>query len=301
MRGPWDGPKKEVSKLADETASKQNAPNADSSAQAAPQAAVPQWAAQPTMPPQPWPGYYAQPQPPRPPRQPFISNKPTIVSALLALVGILGIIMAAMFFTGFSVFGDMMDTSGNGPFEIHGIVEYTNGTGAQNVTVGVVGTSIETVTDNEGRFVLYNVPKGDQRVQVEKAGYVTLTRKVSVLESSSMAWSWSDGNGGMGTGPEIRFVLAPGTGQAETGSFGSDFTVNDVKAIIAVCGVIILVLSIVTLLGAFYASKRANFGMVIVGTLAGIFTIGFGIGTVLAFVALFIVLLGSDEFKAKTA
>jgi hypothetical protein len=278
--------------MADETASKQNAPQANSAAQAAPQGVAPQWAPQPTMPPQPWPGYYAQPQSPRPARQPLISNKPTIVSWLLAVVGILGLVMAAMFFMGSTVFGDIAGTSSSGPFEIHGVVDYTNGSGAQGVNVTLVGTSIATVTDNEGNFVLYNVPRGEQRVQVEKAGYLTLVMKLSVPGFPSMG-------GNMGSnGPKVKFVLSPGTGQAET-TPPFAMTVNDIRALIAVCGAIVLVLSILALLGAVYASKRTNFGMVIVGTLAGICSIGFGIGTVLAFVALFIVLLGSDEFKGR--
>lgn len=277
--------------MADDNATKQTSPQADVTARPAPQGAAPQWAAQPTLPPQPWQGYYAQPQPPAPERRPLISNKPTIVSALLALVGVLGIVMAAMFFMGSTVFTDMMGTD-DGPFEVHGVVLYTNGTAAQNVTVTLVGTSISTVTDDTGHFVLYNVPRGEQRVQVEKAGYVTLTMKVSVPGLSGM-----NGNAG-NDGPEIKFVLSPGSGQAET-SPGFEMTVDDVKGIIAICGGIILVMSILTIVGAYFAYSRSNFGMVIVGTLAGIFTVGFGVGSILAFLALFIVLLSSEEFKAK--
>ncbi|MCK4971630.1 MAG: hypothetical protein KAS77_13935, partial [Thermoplasmata archaeon] len=53
---------------------------------------------------------------------------------------------------------------------------------------------------------------------------------------------------------------------------------------------------------AFYAFKRRNLMIVVIGCVAGIFTFGFGIGTVLAFIALFILLLAIDEFKEdKTA
>ena len=266
----------------------------------APPATAPQWAPQPQMPPQPWTGYYAQPPAPRPPREPIVSNKPSLVGGLLVLVGVLGIIMWSIGLAGFSMFGDMMDGNGNGPYEIEGVVEYTNGTGASGANVTLVGTSISTVTDNEGNFVLYNVPKGDQRIEVSKAGYVTLVRKVAVTGDMMSGWSWTDSQS-THMGPELRFTLSPGTGQAEIGSFESDFEFGDIQALVAVCAVIGIVLSILAIIGGLNAFKKTNFGMVMLGTLAGLFTIGFGIGSVLAFVALFILLIASDEFKGKAS
>jgi len=286
--------------MADENASKQSATPAEGAAPAASPApaAAPQWATQPQMPPQPWPGYYAQPPAPRPPREPIVSNKPSLVGGLLVLVGVLGIIMWSIGLAGFSIFGDMMDGTGDGPFEINGVVEYTNGTGVAGANVTVVGTSITTVTDNEGNFVLYNVPKGDQRIEVSKAGYVTLVRKVAVTGDLVSGWSWTDSQGAH-VGPELEFKLSPGTGRAEIGSFESDWEFGDVQAVVAVCAVIGIVLSLLAIIGGLNAFKKTNFGMVMLGTLAGLFTIGFGIGSVLAFVALFILLIASDEFKGK--
>ncbi|NIP35188.1 MAG: hypothetical protein GWN18_09575, partial [Thermoplasmata archaeon] len=51
------------------------------------------------------------------------------------------------------------------------------------------------------------------------------------------------------------------------------------------------------LLGAWFAFKRTNLPFVVVGAIAGIFTFGMFIGSVLAFIALFILLLSLDEFK----
>ena len=250
----------------------------------------------PPPPPQPWPGYYYQP--PRQERTKLIedSNKPTVVGALLALVAILGIIMWSLGLTGFSMFGDMMDDSGDGLVTIRGVVEYTNGTGAPNASVLVLGTNVSTVTDAQGNFVLYNVPEGDQRVQVSKAGYVTLVRKISAQEGMM----WDMGSGSM-SGTRMEFTLAPGDGTAEVGSFGDDFDFGDVRSFLLVCSAIGIVLSVLSLIGAFFAFKRTSFPMVIVGCLAGVFTVGFGAGTLFAFIALFVAMLASEEFKGKKA
>jgi uncharacterized membrane protein len=66
------------------------------------------------------------------------------------------------------------------------------------------------------------------------------------------------------------------------------------------CGifaVIAIVLSLVAILGGYFAMHRKNFAIAMVGAIAGIFTIGFFIGTVLAIIALFVLLLSHKEFK----
>jgi hypothetical protein len=190
----------------------------------------------------------------------------------------------------------MMEDSGDGLVTIRGDVEYTNGSGAPNATVSVLGTNVSTVTDAEGNFVLYNVPEGDQRIQVSKAGYVTLVRKITVQEG--MMWDMGSGSS---SGTRMEFTLAPGDGTAQVGGFGDEFDFGDIRSMLLVCSAIGIVLSVLALVGAFFAFKRTSFPMVIVGCLAGVFTVGFGFGTLFAFIALFVAFLASEEFKAKRA
>lgn len=53
-----------------------------------------------------------------------------------------------------------------------------------------------------------------------------------------------------------------------------------------------LICSIVALIGGIFALKRKNYGIVVAGSLVGIFSFGL----ILAIVALFVLLLASDEF-----
>jgi hypothetical protein len=278
-----------------------NAPAPETAQAAAPQAPpVPPQA--PYWQPAPYPAYY-QPPPPAPQRTKIIedSNKPTVVGALLILVGILGIVMWSAGLAGFGIFGAAVENVGTDSSSIHGVVEYTNGTGVVGANVTVIGTAIATVTDDEGNFVLYSVPHGDQRIQVTKPGYTTLVRKVSVSEGSSWDWGWSSGTNSGYTGPKLQFTLAPGTGTTELSGWDGnmDMGMGAVMAILAVCAAVGMVMSVLAIFGGLQALKRRSFGWVVVGCLAGIFTIGFGIGSVLAFVALFVALLASEEFKAK--
>ena len=283
-----------------------NETNAPAPAAAQPAAAQPAPAAQaPYWQPAPYPAYYQPPPPPAPQRTKLIedSNKPTVVGALLILVGILGIVMWSIGLAGFGIFGAGVEEIGTDSSSIHGFVEYTNGTGVEGANVTVIGTAVATVTDNEGNFVLYNVPQGDQRIQVSKPGYTTLVRKVTVGEGSSWDWGWSTVSSDGYTGPKISFTLAPGTGTTELGGWNGDWNgdwgMGAVLAILAVCSAVGIVMSVVAIYGGLQALKRRSFGWVVVGCLAGIFTVGFGIGSVLAFVALFVTLLASEEFKAK--
>jgi len=275
-----------------------NAPAPETAQAAAPQAPpVPPQA--PYWQPAPYPAYY-QPPPPAPHRTKIIedSNKPTVVGALLILVGILGIVMWSVGLAGFGIFGASVDDTG-GNASIHGVVEYTNGTGVAGANVTVIGTAIATVTDNEGNFVLYNVPHGSQRIQVAKPGYTTLVRKVSVSSDSSWDWGWSTGTSSGFPGTKLQFTLAPGTGTTEVGGWDGDWGVGAFVALMAVCAAVGMVMSVLAIFGGLQALKRKSFAWVIVGCLAGIFTVGFGVGSVLAFVALFVTLLASEEFKAK--
>lgn len=112
---------------------------------------------------------------------------------------------------------------------------------------------------------------------------------------------WDMGTMGNANGPKMEFTLAPGDGTAEVGTFGDQFDFEDVRSFLVVCSVIGIAMSVLALLGAFFAFKRTNFPMVIVGCLAGVFTLGFGVGTLFAFIALFITMLASEEFKGKKA
>jgi hypothetical protein len=53
--------------------------------------------------------------------------------------------------------------------------------------VSVIGSAHNVVTDANGRFLLLNVPSGEQRLAVEYLGYGETTRRVTVLDGGTVS------------------------------------------------------------------------------------------------------------------
>jgi len=67
--------------------------------------------------------------------------------------------------------------------------------------------------------------------------------------------------------------------------------------IIAVCGGIMIVLGIIGLLGGIMAIRRKMWALALVGSILGLFTIGYlGISSLLSFIALIILVIARKEF-----
>jgi hypothetical protein len=92
-------------------------------------------------------------------------------------------------------------------------------------------------------------------------------------------------------------------GQAALAS-GADFSIMGVPAefidmisgIVLVCGVIWIILSIIVLLGGIMAWQKKRWGVVILGSILGLFTIGYGLGSLLALIALILAIVSRKEY-----
>jgi hypothetical protein len=254
----------------------------------------PGWPPQPTMPPpQAYPPQmYYQPPPKKKSR---LSNKPHVVGTILAAVAILGFIGASFGLAGFSIMADLIEdsTPDDELATITGKVTYLNGTGIEGVQVTVVGEALGTVTDAEGYYIIYEVPTGNQRIQATMDGFTTITRKVTVNQDVTFDGAF-DPIEDIYT--DVHFTMSPGDGSVEVGRFQTD-DIEIFKKFVVVCATIGLIASALTAMGAYFAFKRANPSLVVIGAVAGIFTFGFFVGSILAFVALFILLLSLDEFR----
>jgi hypothetical protein len=256
----------------------------------------------PPMPPgyyQPWGGWYApQPQPCCPPRR---SGKPKMVGVLLMFSGVLSIIMGLFF-------GAMMvnvvpwmeewsnNTSGFG--DIEGQVIYMNSTPAAGVNVTLVDLNLVASTNETGHYRLLNVANGWHDLRVEAPGYKSFVKSVFVQASDMMGAGWNT--------TRADFQLQPGSGEQRLGEArtpGSKTGPMDpnaqemMRTFGAVCMVLGLVLGAFTILGGYYAFRTEKLAVVALGTLCGILSLGFVIGSGLAFIALILLLLSTDEFE----
>jgi len=67
-------------------------------------------------------------------------------------------------------------------------------------------------------------------------------------------------------------------------------------AIIA-CGVIGIILSIIALLGGVMALQRKKWGIALAGSILGLFTLGYLIGSILSLIALILIAISRKEFQ----
>jgi len=69
---------------------------------------------------------------------------------------------------------------------IKGIVTDDGGTSLPGANILITGTETGTVTNNSGTFTLDNVPAGEQTLEVSFLGYVSQTRKVTVVDGKTI-------------------------------------------------------------------------------------------------------------------
>jgi hypothetical protein len=234
---------------------------------------------------------------PEPPyRRVKSSSKPTIAGILLLIAGILGIIFAG--FAGFIgvLMGDMESfiklTGSDDNTEISGEVIYESGIPVEDVNISILGTTIFTNTDENGKFSLENVPVGKQRIKVEKENYNTIIYKTFIFPTGEEWWA------GLESDEENRdnyyeFVLEPGDRELEKGSY-PPFEV--LSSVAYVCAIVFAITSVFAIIGGYFALKRSNFSMAIIGAILGIFSLGFVIGSIFAIIAIVLLFLSKDEF-----
>ncbi|MBM4249494.1 MAG: carboxypeptidase-like regulatory domain-containing protein [Euryarchaeota archaeon] len=261
-----------------------------------------------------WGSWY--PPPPQaglaPPRR--RSSKPKMVGILLMLSGALSVIMGL-------VLGAMMmnivpwmeewseNASGNG--EIGGQVIFMNSTPAAGVNVTVVDLNLLASTDETGHYRILGIENGWHDLKVEAAGYKTLVKSVYVYAISPQ----TSGSSGTEEGTtRADFQLRPGSGELRLGEArtpGSKTGPMDenaqgiLRSVGAICFVLGIVLGLVAIVGGYFAFRTEKLAVVALGALCGILSLGFVIGAALAFIALILLLLSTDEFdqakKEKSA
>ncbi|UCE39263.1 MAG: carboxypeptidase regulatory-like domain-containing protein [Thermoplasmata archaeon] len=233
--------------------------------------------------------YYYEPPPPPVKGK---SSKPSIAGALLLITAILGIVggMALLSF-GF-VFGDMEEgftffgQEQNG--DITGTVVAKNGTPIAGVNISIVGEPLSTKTDSDGNYILCNVPSGNRKIMVEKEGYITIIYKTFIDPSRHSRDKEEDFSN------EYSFTMDTGSGVVEKGSYPPW---DLIRSVTIVCGVLIVLFSIIALIGALQAFRRTGWGIAMTGAILGLFTI---LGTLFALIAIFILVLSKNEFNGSS-
>ena len=207
------------------------------------------------------------------------SSKPMIAGILLIIVFILGIIMGGLIGFSEDLIGEGVSQMG-GTGSYGAIVKDENGDPLANVTVILVNNpNIYTETDENGKFLLENVPTGYQKINLSKDGYESLIIKTLIFP---------------GKFEEDGFVMKEGSGERRVESLA-------VKAIdfLPICSVVFIIFAVIALLGGILSIRRKNLLVAVVCSILGIFSIGFLVGSILSIAALILILLSKEEFGEK--
>ncbi len=220
------------------------------------------------------------------------SSKPTVAGVLLIIAAILGLIagVAAVGIGGIGIGMFFEDTEG----DVYGTVTYQNGTGAENVTISIVGEDLSTQTDKDGYYVIHNVPSGNQKIRVEKDGYNTIIYKTTISPEDfnvDDSESNDEHHDVEREDNEIDFKLTVGDDELERGT-STPFAI--IEGFLVICGALIIIFSIFAMIGAVHAFRRKSWKIALLGSILGLFTI---FGTLFALIALLIIALSRDEFN----
>jgi len=88
------------------------------------------------------------------------------------------------------------------------------------------------------------------------------------------------------------FFGAIGAGMSMIPGFGG------AGGLLMICSTIGIIISIVVLLGGVFALKRSHWGFTLIGSIFGLFTIGFYISSILSLIALILLIVSKNEFNS---
>ena len=234
------------------------------------------------------------------------SNKPKIAGSLLVIAAVLGMLFSVLMIgSGFFIEdADDWMIIGENKIDIEGKVLDSDQTVIEGVEVSIEGTDQSAITDSTGYYKINNIEAGYHEIRIDKEGYETITFE-SFLPFFSIGFNddnkkvYGAGQLEIKDGKEFDFIMDEGTGAV---TYGRDEDTTDkllegVHGTLTIIGIIVLICSIIALIGGISSIKRGNYSLAIVGGIAGIFSFGFLFGTILAVIALLLLILSSDSFK----
>ncbi len=263
--------------------------------------------------------YQAPARPPAPPVPPpaYVpptmskkrSRKPAIAGALLIVTGIMTLLFSSMILLSGAFLWDFgnnednnwLDWQDGNLVDMQGVVSNSEGQPLDNVTVSITDTHLYAVTNSTGQYRLAGVPCGYREIRVEKQGFRTMVYRTQIQEPAKYDPFTHDNpaNVSISEGSvTYDFTMTPGS---DVVTYGPEMptshpTSNRMITLFTACGAVTLIAGILSIVGGIYSMKRQHYGLAIIGASLGIFGFGFALGTILAIVALLILLLSSAEF-----
>jgi hypothetical protein len=209
-----------------------------------------------------------------------------VAAVLLFAVAILGILATVASHSGYGGIEGLGSLLEEPRADVMGVVKDADGDPVAGATVTVVerGEPVvyQATTGSSGFYLLSGVPTGSVHVQAEAEGRQTVVRHATLERGTYV----------------LDFVSVPGDGTVEEPG-GAVPAAGDASAGASLALVAMAVASAAALVGAYECYARRYYSVALVGALLALLSWGWWAGTLLAMVALLLVLPMRTEFRGK--
>lgn len=214
------------------------------------------------------------------------TNKPMIAGTLLIVAFVLGASWGGSF-----VFADTFlktsmrqTTISSITGSINGVVTDQNNTPLPGVNITIERMNISTITNENGSYSLTKLPLGIHQLNLTKEGYRTQRYETFISPFQTITF-------------DMEMVYVGNQSEYPAENHTIDQLWNKIRPSLSFCSMVFIVFAIFALIGAVYAIKRKHYHVAILGSIFGILSVGFLIGSICSIIALILLVISKEEFK----
>ena len=200
---------------------------------------------------------------------------------ILVMVALLGFFAGGTYFMHWTEYETIVDDVGL--VDIQGVIQTNDGNPLENVEITLNGQNWTWASNEQGRFYIYDVEGGIREITFNLENYEEQTQKIE-LE--------------VGRINVVNAILEEGDCSSDCEYIDKTFEVDNPAEISLVLSVIIILFSVVTLYGSIAALRKSDFSMALIGSIAGILSYGFMLGSILSIVAMLMIFSDRDAFES---
>ena len=200
---------------------------------------------------------------------------------ILVIVALLGFFAGGTYFMHWTEYETIVDDVGL--VDIQGVIQTNDGNPLENVEITLNGQNWTWTSNEQGRFYIYDVEGGIREITFNLENYEEQTQKIE-LE--------------VGRINVVNAILEEGDCSSDCEYIDKTFEVDNPAEISLVLSVIIILFSVVTLYGSIAALRKSDFSMALIGSIAGVLSYGFMLGSILSIVAMLMIFSDRDAFES---
>lgn len=200
---------------------------------------------------------------------------------ILVIVALLGFFAGGTYFMHWTEYETIVDDVGL--VDIQGVIQTNDGNPLENVEITLNGQNWTWTSNEQGRFYIYDVEGGIREITFNLENYEEQTQKIE-LE--------------VGRINVVNAILEEGDCSSDCEYIDKTFEVDNPAEISLVLSVIIILFSVVTVYGSIAALRKSDFSMALIGSIAGVLSYGFMLGSILSIVAMLMIFSDRDAFES---